>query len=184
METEEFDEVADDGDRTINRAKAKAELDGIAAQVKQALTDAGIDLDVFLLVPASGDAIVTFGTLADPDQELWGHVANIVTNIVQEKVGLRQAWSREIMCATTADHLPIENITPSVTDRRFRLPPSHPVLATLAIDPVDWHRFQQLDDDNPATRILSHDDPLDGQLIVRVACASEETRQRLEHGWG
>ena len=33
---------------------------------------------------------------------------------------------------------------------RFRVPPSHPILAEVTIDPVDWFRFQQLDEDNPA----------------------------------
>ena len=41
-----------------------------------------------------------------------------------------------------------------VSQGRFRLPSSHPVLATISIDPVDWCRFQQLNEDNPETRII------------------------------
>lgn len=71
--------------------------------------------------------------------------------------------------------------TPAVGDR-FRLPPSHPILAEIVIDPADWYDFQRLDADNPATRILGHD-ILDGRLTVFVACATTEVRRRLEEGW-
>jgi hypothetical protein len=62
---------------------------------------------------------------------------------------------------------------------RFQLPSSHPVLAELIIDPMDWFQFERLDDDNPATRILGHH-ILDGRLSVFVACSSDEVRKRLE----
>ena len=75
------------------------------------------------------------------------------------------------------------DITADVSSR-FQLPPSHPYLAELAIDPVNWHDFQRLFADEPATRILGHDAPRNGRMIVHVACASEETRTRLEDGWG
>lgn len=67
---------------------------------------------------------------------------------------------------------------------RFRLPPSHPIMLQLAIDPSDWCRFQRLDADNPATVILGHDDPQNGRLTVYIACANERARQCLEDGWG
>jgi hypothetical protein len=67
---------------------------------------------------------------------------------------------------------------------RFVLPASHPHLAEFTIDPVDWCKFQRLHDDNPAVRILGHDEPRDEQMTVYVACASRETRNRLEDGWG
>jgi hypothetical protein len=67
---------------------------------------------------------------------------------------------------------------------RFQLPASHPHLAMITIDPADWHRFQQLGEDNPAVLILGHNDPADGHMIVYTACASQETLRRLEDGWG
>jgi hypothetical protein len=67
---------------------------------------------------------------------------------------------------------------------RFTLLPSHPILAEVAIDPADWFRFQELDADNPATRILGHDAPRNGRMMVHVACASDEVRVRLKDGWG
>ena len=65
----------------------------------------------------------------------------------------------------------------------LRLPPSHPVLAKVSIDPVNWFEFQQANEDNPATRILGHDTPCDGRLTVYVACASMAVRDRLYDGW-
>lgn len=47
----------------------------------------------------------------------------------------------------------------TTTGERFRLPASHPVLATLTIEPADWFKFEQMADDNPAVRILGHDTP-------------------------
>ena len=35
---------------------------------------------------------------------------------------------------------------------RFRLPPSHPILLRLRIDPAQWFRFERLQSDNPAVR--------------------------------
>ena len=67
---------------------------------------------------------------------------------------------------------------------RFQLPSTYPILATLSIDPADWHRLQELDADNPATRLLGYDEPHDERLTVYVACASETARIRLEDGWG
>jgi hypothetical protein len=68
--------------------------------------------------------------------------------------------------------------------KRFRLPVSHPILATITIDPANWLRFEQLNEDTVATKIVGHDDPLDGLMKVYVGCASDEVRDRLEDGWG
>ncbi|MBV8410137.1 MAG: hypothetical protein JOY64_21090 [Alphaproteobacteria bacterium] len=54
-----FDEQGDPTDDigvTAHRARAKAALDQIAQQAKQALADAGIDLSLFFLVPNSATA--------------------------------------------------------------------------------------------------------------------------------
>jgi hypothetical protein len=74
-------------------------------------------------------------------------------------------------------------ITPAVGDR-FRLPPSHPYLVALSIEPADWFDFERLDADNPATRILGHDAPRNGQMNVYVGCASAAVQDRLADGWG
>jgi hypothetical protein len=74
------------------------------------------------------------------------------------------------------------DIQPTASNR-FRLPPSHPILAEIVIDPVDWVQFERLNDDNPAARILGHDTSSDGRMTVFVACSSDGVRKRLEDGW-
>jgi len=71
----------------------------------------------------------------------------------------------------------------STTRRRVRMPSGFPVLAEIVIEPADWFRFGGLVADTPITRIVGHDDPHDGRLTVRVACASVEVRDRLEDSW-
>ena len=70
-----------------------------------------------------------------------------------------------------------------VGTKRFRLPSSHPVLAEIAIDPVHWHDLQRLDVDDLTIHIVGHDEPLNGEMVVYVACASHAVRDRLEDGW-
>jgi hypothetical protein len=77
-----------------------------------------------------------------------------------------------------------DDIEPTTTtNRRPRMPSGYPVLADITIDPADWFRFNNLNADTPATRIIGHDDPHDGLLIVHVASASNEVRDRLQRGW-
>jgi hypothetical protein len=67
---------------------------------------------------------------------------------------------------------------------RFRLPATHPILAQIVIDPVNWYDLQRLNADNEDTHIVGHDDQEDGMMTVYIACASREVRSRLEEGWG
>jgi hypothetical protein len=69
------------------------------------------------------------------------------------------------------------------TSRRFRLPPSHPILAEISIEPADQHRFEQLSEDNPDVEIVGHDAGTGGRVTMFVACSSASVRQRLEDGW-
>lgn len=67
--------------------------------------------------------------------------------------------------------------------KSYSLPASHPHLLELQIDPADWHRFNQFADDDPTYRIIGHDDPEDGLMTVRIACASERVVEQLENAW-
>ena len=101
METEEW--IEDDEGVAAQRARARNLLPQITQQVKQALYDASIEIDVFLMIPTTGDAIATFGTLTDPPDELWNSVGEIVCAVLGKTVGLERARCRELACATTAD---------------------------------------------------------------------------------
>jgi hypothetical protein len=66
---------------------------------------------------------------------------------------------------------------------RIRTPLSHPYLLELRIDPLEWHRFIELSENDPCTRIMGHGDPRDGLISVHVACVSEAVRDRLWDAW-
>ena len=97
--------IEDDEGVAAQRARAKDLLPQITQQVKQALQEASIGVDVFLMIPASGHAIATFGTLADPPDELWTRIGEIVCSIIRRAVGLERVCSRPLSCATTADEM-------------------------------------------------------------------------------
>lgn len=97
--------IEDDEGVVAQRARARNLLPQITQQVKQALQEACIEIDVFLMIPASGDAIATFGTLADPPDGLWAGIGEIVCSIVRRAVGLERVCSRPLSCATTADEM-------------------------------------------------------------------------------
>ena len=121
MDTQELDDLNEDGDEvTACRARARTELDQIARQTKQALAEQGLDITVFFLVPNSGEAVLLYGTPADPDDLIWERVSNIVSAVVREVVGLDGGRCRPVMCSTTTDaevgneHSPSLISTPSL----------------------------------------------------------------------
>ena len=103
METQQADDLTDDGDVADHRARAKAELAKIAQQAKRVLQEGGIDLDLFFMIPSSGNSIITFGTSGDPPDDLWEQVRQIVSEIVRRSIGLDRTRCREVVCATTHD---------------------------------------------------------------------------------
>jgi hypothetical protein len=96
---DEHDDRTHDGDY---RQRAIANLDAITKQTKQALSDAGINIDIFFVIP-SRDSIITYGTVTDPSDEEWGSINAIVSNIVQQSLALDRTRCREVVCATTDD---------------------------------------------------------------------------------
>jgi hypothetical protein len=87
METAES--LEDDEGVAARRARARNLLPEITRQVKEALDAANIGIDVFVMIP-SGDAIASFGTLSDPPDATWSSVERIVSEIVQQMVGLER----------------------------------------------------------------------------------------------
>jgi hypothetical protein len=98
METQEFD---DDNGVMAHRVRASAMLNQITRQAKQALTEQSIDMDLFFLIPNSGAALLTFGTITDPPDDLWDRVGEIVSSVVRQSVGLERTRCRPVVCATT-----------------------------------------------------------------------------------
>jgi hypothetical protein len=85
METQALDDLIMDVHVVeAQRARASAELDQITRTAKQALVHAGIDLELFFMVPGSGNAILAYGTPGDPDDDLWNRVRDVVVSVLQE----------------------------------------------------------------------------------------------------
>ena len=87
--------------RATYRNQARANLDQIAKDTKQAIADAGIEMDVFFIIPNNGDSLLTFGTPGDPSDDLWDTVSEIVSAVVRQSIGLDHATCRSLLCATT-----------------------------------------------------------------------------------
>jgi hypothetical protein len=73
-------------------------LNEIAAQLNSTLIAAGIACPVYICVPASGEALVTFATPLDPSDDEWNRVSQIACQIVSEKTGITRLRSRGLVC--------------------------------------------------------------------------------------
>ena len=62
-------------------------------------------------------------------------------------------------------------------------PASHPYVAVIEIDPVDYHQFTRLIEDAPELRLLRRIDDQADLWTLHVACASERVREGIEDGW-
>jgi hypothetical protein len=62
-------------DYAEKRAEITALLDNISADGTRALEDAGLSMPIFLIVPSTGKAFVTFGTPYDPSDGDWDAVS-------------------------------------------------------------------------------------------------------------
>jgi hypothetical protein len=80
------------------RTRAANSLDQIARLAKHRLGEHGIDLDLLFLVPSTG-AILIFGTMADPSDDLWAQVSALVCEVVKETVGIEHFRCRHLVCA-------------------------------------------------------------------------------------
>jgi hypothetical protein len=99
------DDLTDDEAEVMaHRARARDLLTEITQKVRQALDHAGIDLDVFVMIPSSGDAIATFGAAGNPPE--WDRVSELVSSIVGQSVGLARTRCREVACASTGEAIP------------------------------------------------------------------------------
>ena len=81
------------------RKAIRRSLNEIAAQLNSALIAAGVACPVYICVPASGDALVTFATPLDPSDDEWDRVSQIACQIVSEKTGITRLSSRGLVCA-------------------------------------------------------------------------------------
>ena len=60
---------------------------------------------------------------------------------------------------------------------------THPHLATIAMEPANWSRFERAFEDQPEVRIIKVDRHMPDAWMVHAACASREVRDLLESNW-
>jgi hypothetical protein len=90
----------DDDDESDFRERATAILDEVAAQARARLHAAGIRLNVFFVVPRSGDAILTLAAAICPEE--WQNIKGVLSSLVRRSVGLLEpSRCREIVCVGT-----------------------------------------------------------------------------------
>lgn len=100
LEIEGLEVQATESRAAAHRDLAEAMLNEIADQAKQALAKRDIKTPVFLVVPASGGAILNFGTHEDPCDGEWERIQRIVSTIVEELLGIPCTQFRELRCKT------------------------------------------------------------------------------------
>jgi hypothetical protein len=101
METQTLDDPTDDIDEADYRERAAAKLDQIAGLTNQALVEAGIEISLFFLI-TSGRSVIVFGTHADPPDDVWNAVSDIVSAVVRQTVGLDRSRCRSLACVMTS----------------------------------------------------------------------------------
>lgn len=105
--------------------RAAAEIDQITQRSNQALIEAGIDadIDVFLLVPNSGQVVLSFGTMGDPPDDLWDRVSDVVVSVLRDTTGLKRTRCRQVVCASTGSiasgHRPVPVPEPALQHTGF-----------------------------------------------------------------
>jgi hypothetical protein len=92
------DSTTDDvADEDAYRERAITLLDELAHRARVALRSANIPLNVYFIVPQSGDAILTCGAAANKEQ--WQEIKATVGSIVRHSIGLEPRRCREVICA-------------------------------------------------------------------------------------
>lgn len=87
-------------DYAERRTDVAARLDKMSADVTKELKDAGLSMPIFLIVPSTGKAFVTFGTPDDPSDDDWNAVSKIVTDVVAGYLGSGiKLMTNELRCA-------------------------------------------------------------------------------------
>lgn len=87
--------------RTTSKRRAQVVrlLPEIIERTRGALAQTHIGFDLLFLIPGPGDAILQFGTTAEPDpsDEEWNIVSDIVCKIVKDVLMMKKVISRELV---------------------------------------------------------------------------------------
>jgi hypothetical protein len=87
-------------DRLENqRDTIRQSLNEITAELNSALVRASLAYPVYLCVPTSGNAFLTFACPLDPNDDEWARITEIACEIVGRKIGLTRLKATELACA-------------------------------------------------------------------------------------
>jgi hypothetical protein len=87
-------------DRLENqRDTIRQSLSQITAELNSALVQAGLAYPMYLCVPTSGNALLTFACPLDPDDDEMARITEIALEIVGQKIGKTQLQTRGLACA-------------------------------------------------------------------------------------
>lgn len=81
MDRPDNNKLSADDRLDAHREVIRLSLDEIAAEVETALRGASLDFAVYLVVPSSGNAIVTIATPLDPLDADWAEASTIVGSV-------------------------------------------------------------------------------------------------------
>jgi hypothetical protein len=98
--------ASDEGRHAKSRQILSACLTDIAEEVTAALTNAGITIPVFMSIPSSGRAVLSYMTPDDPDDDVWQEVGEIIGDIVAERIGIDLLNAEPLVCASACPERP------------------------------------------------------------------------------
>jgi hypothetical protein len=74
-------------------------LPDIVNDIGMALRDIGLHFPIFVTLPTSGHALVTFATPLDPCDDDWQEASDIACEIIQKRLGCGALCGRTMACA-------------------------------------------------------------------------------------
>lgn len=88
-------------DPAIRRKQVTGNIDEIARLTKQSMAANGLTLPIGLLVPSSGQALLTITSTTEPDptDDEWERVCDIVIGVAEKVLGIKGLISREVFCS-------------------------------------------------------------------------------------
>jgi hypothetical protein len=93
-----------------NRTTIERSLAEISAQINTALIEADLVYPIYMCVPASGDALLTFACPVDPNDDEWNRVTQIVCDVVGAFTDKR-LHSRPLSCAMAGTSMGAADLT-------------------------------------------------------------------------
>jgi hypothetical protein len=93
------DDTQRDDRLDAQRKIIRASLNEIAKEVGMIMRDEGLRFPVYITVKNSGDSLATIATTLDPTDAEWSRAAEIVCEVIGNRIGSGKLCGRELPCA-------------------------------------------------------------------------------------